>query len=122
MFVGRYNAACGQQDVVALFAGDGVALVVALEAGEDRPQMFLPAQVLSSTEGKLVRWRPDLEFQEAPSAGSVTLTPDGRSLRVAVAPSVAPASAQPGACPFDEYVGEFVGMASEDGSLQPNGR
>jgi len=116
MFVGRYNDTCGQK-AVAIFAGDGVAMVVALAVGPDHPKLYLPAEVLSSTEGKLVRWRPDLELKTAASAGSVVLAPDGRSLRVAVPAQVQQATAQAGGCAFAEYVGEFVGMASADGRL-----
>jgi hypothetical protein len=91
-----------------------VALVVAVALSPAHPKLFLPAQVLSATEGKLVRWRPDLEFRTAGRVGSVTLGSDGRSLRVAMPPSVVHASG----CPFTEYVGDFVGMATATGQLE----
>jgi len=113
VFIGHYNTACGKE-AVAIFAGDGTALVVGLAISPKTPTLFVPAHVLSPTQGKLVRWRDDLELRTAPSAGSVTLDGDGRQLRVKLAdPAV-----QVGDCHFDEFVGDYVGMAPAG---EPNG-
>jgi hypothetical protein len=106
MFVGRYNASCGS-DAIAIFAGDGTALVVALSIGPGTPTLFVPAQVVSPTEGKLVRWRPDLDLRAAPSLGHVALDDAGQRLRI----TLNGAPLQVGTCRFDEYIGEFAGMA-----------
>lgn len=116
LFIGRYNAACGKE-AVAIFAGDGTALVVGLAVSPKTPTLFVPAHVLSPTEGKLVRWRDDLELRTAPSAGTVTLDGDGRRLRV----KLADPALQVGECRFDEFVGDFAGMVSagQPGSAPP---
>ena len=105
LFIGHYNAACGKE-AVAIFAGDGTALVVGLAISPKTPTLFVPARVESATEGKLVRWRDDLELRSAPSVGKVTLDGDGRQLRV----KLADPALQVGECHFDEFVGDFVGM------------
>jgi hypothetical protein len=118
MFAGRYNETCGQE-AVAIFAGDGVALVIALATTPAQTKLFLPAQVLSATEGRLVRWHQDLNFKTAGSAGRVKLDDDGQSLRVSMPEAFRNASASSGSdCPFVEFVGRFVGMASSNGHLE----
>jgi len=118
MFVGRYNETCGEE-AVAIFAGDGVALVIALATSPAQTKLFLPAQVVSATEGRLVRWHQDLNFKTAASAGRVKLDDEGQSLRVSVPVSLRNASAPAdGGCPFVEFVGRFVGMASANGHLE----
>ncbi len=113
LFIGHYNAACGKE-AVAIFAGDGTALVVGLAISPKTPTLFVPAHVLSPTEGKLVRWRDDLELRTAPSVGKVTLDGGGRQLRV----KIADPALQVGDCRFDEFVGDFAGMVSAG---QPGG-
>jgi hypothetical protein len=106
LFVGRYNQECGQ-DAVAMFAGDGTALVVGVSVGPAMPTLFLPAKVLSGTEGKLVAWRQDLELRTASGAGQVALENGGRQLRIL------PGSVlQTSGCAFAEFVGQFAGMVS----------
>jgi hypothetical protein len=107
LFVGRYNQDCGQE-AVAMFAGDGTALVVGISVSSASPTLFLPAHVLSATEGNLVRWRQDLELRTAATAGHVALEHDGQQLSITMPVSFAQASG----CPFAQYVGQFVGMVS----------
>jgi hypothetical protein len=106
VFVGRYNAQCGGE-AMALFAGDGTALVVSLAAPEAASPLFLPAQVVSATEGKLVLWHEQLDLARAQSAGKVRLENDGTRLRIAVSGGELYA----GDCRFEEFVGRFAGMA-----------
>jgi len=107
LFVGRFNANCGG-DAVALFAGDGTALVVSLSLGPPAPPLFIPAHVVSPTEGMLVRWRNDLDLGRDLTNGSVSLAADGASLRI----KLADAALAAGNCRFDAFVGRFVGMVS----------
>ncbi len=106
VFVGRYNPTCGGE-AFALFAGDGRALVVSLSASAAAAPLFMPAHVLSATEGKLVMWRSDIELDQAPNAGSVRLEDGGQHRRVRVASGKLLAAG----CPFAAFVGRFVGMA-----------
>ena len=105
VFVGRYNATCGGE-AMALFAGDGAALVVSLSAAPGGEPLFIPARVLSATDGKLVPWNDDLEHGTTPAAGTVRLEADGRRLRLRIADGELLA----GGCPFEEFVGHFAGM------------
>ena len=107
VFVGRYNTDCGDE-AVALFAGDGTALVVSLSASGTSAPLFLPAQALSATEGKVVVWRSDLQFDTAPAVGSVHLEDNGGRLVVKLKPGMVSA----GGCPLNEFVGRFAGMAA----------
>lgn len=106
VFVGRYNPHCGGE-AMALFAGDGTALVVSLAAPEAGSPLFLPAQVVSATEGKLVLWHGQLDLEKAASAGKVRLEGDGARLRIAISGG----DLYAGECRFEEFVGRFAGMA-----------
>lgn len=107
VFVGRYNPHCGEE-AVAVFAGDGTALVVSLSASSTSAPLFIAADVLSATEGKLVFWHPDLQLRDEQSAGSVRLEDGGQQLRLRVAGGELSAAG----CPFEEFVGRFAGMAA----------
>jgi hypothetical protein len=107
VFVGTYNVDCGGE-AVALFAGDGSALVVSLSPSATAPPLFIAAQALSATEGKVVLWRPDLQLEAAPPVGSVRLEDDGRRLVLRLQPGLMTA----GGCPLREFVGRFAGMAA----------
>ena len=109
VFVGTFNAHCGGNAMV-LFAGDGTALVLSIAAPLAAAPLFLPAQVLSATEGKLVSWHRNLQLAAARSAGTVRLEDGGARLRIQVAGGDLIA----GDCRFEEYVGRFVGMAGRD--------
>ncbi|MDX2169462.1 MAG: hypothetical protein SF182_20505 [Deltaproteobacteria bacterium] len=111
VFVGRYNPSCGGE-AIALFAGDGTAMVVSLAAASAASPLFMPAQVLSATEGKLVLWNDQLDLAAAESAGQVRLEQDGSRLRVAIAGGALYA----GDCRFEEFVGRFAGMAEAAGT------
>jgi hypothetical protein len=115
VFVGSYNAKCGDE-AVALFAGDGNALVVSLSPSATSPPLFIAAQTLSATEGKVVLWRPDLEFDQASPVGSVHLEDNGRRLVLRLQPGLMSA----GGCPLQEFVGQFAGMAAA-GDEPPGG-
>jgi hypothetical protein len=106
LFVGRYNQECGHE-AMAMFAGDGTALVVGVSVGPATPTLFLPAQVLSPTEGKLVAWKQDLELRTASGAGQVVLENGGRQLRI-----LPQGVLETSGCSFAEYVGQFVGMVT----------
>jgi hypothetical protein len=107
LFVGHYNQECGQE-AAAMFAGDGTALVVGVSVNPGAPTLFLPAEVLSGTEGKLVKWRQDLQLRTAPGAGQVVLENAGQQLRITMPGAFLQASG----CAFAEYVGHFAGMVS----------
>jgi hypothetical protein len=105
MFVGRFAAGCGG-DAVALFAGDGSAMVVSLSTPSAKGPLFLPAHVTSATEGKLVSWRGDLELATADAVGSVRLADDGQRLIVRIDGATVSADG----CQMQEFVGHFAGM------------
>lgn len=107
VFIGRVAGACGDE-AVALFAGDGDALVVSLATPAAAVPFFLPAQALSATEGKLVLWRPDLDLARAASVGVVRLEGGGRRLVVRFTRPVP----TPSGCPLSEFTGEFAGMTT----------
>ena len=109
VFVGRYSS-CGDE-AVALFAGDGTALVVSLSSPATAAPLFIPAQALSATEGKVVLWKPDLELKQAPAVGSVSLEDNGRRLVVRLKSALPTASG----CAVQEFIGQFAGMATADG-------
>ena len=110
VFVGSYDANCGRE-AVALFAGDGSALVVSLSPSPTSPPLFIAAQTLSPTEAKLVLWRPDLKLDQAPSVGSLRLEDNGSRLVLQLQPGLMSA----GNCPLQEFVGRFAGMAAAAG-------
>jgi hypothetical protein len=105
LFVGRYNPSCGGA-LTAVFAGDGRVLVVGMAAAADKPILYLPAQPVSDTQGKMVRWSPELDVGSAPDMGTVRLEDGGGTLRL----RLNAADIKIGDCPFDEYVGHFVDM------------
>ena len=105
LFVGRYNPSCGGA-MTAVFAGDGEVLVIGLAAKPNEPVLYIPARALTGTEGKMVRWRPDLDTRADGSVGSVELSEDGRTLRLRPNST----DLKIGDCRFDEYVGHFVEM------------
>jgi hypothetical protein len=111
---GAGGTECGDH-AVAMFAGDGTAIVVLLSLSPAAPPLFLPAQVSSATAGKLVGWRRDLELRTAAGAGTVILDEAGRVLRVALSG----VSLRVGRCLFEEYVGHFVGMIAAGQALEP---
>jgi hypothetical protein len=113
LFVGRFSDHCGG-DAVALFAGDGTALVVSLALGAPAPPLFIPAHVVSPTEGKLVRWRSDLDLNRDPGSGSVSLAADGETLHITLADTTVMA----GDCRFDGFVGHFAGMVAAGGGVR----
>jgi hypothetical protein len=114
MFVGRYNPTCGSE-AVALFAGDGTALVVSLSPCATAPPLFIAARALSATSGKLVLWRGDLQLDDAPSVGSVHLEDNGRRLVIRLNSGMVSA----GGCPVQEFVGRFAGMATAGAGASP---
>ena len=114
VFVGRYNPTCGSE-AVAFFVGDGTAVVLSLAPSATAPPLFIAAQALSATEGKLVLWRSDLDFKQAPSVGSVHLENNGQRLVVRLDPGLANA----GGCPIQEFVGRFAGMAVANDASAP---
>lgn len=99
LFVGRFNTRDG--DLVAAFAGDGSAVVVAIGGGDAKPLLYLPAAVDGPTSGTLQRW--EASGTEG-ATGTLTLEDGGRRLRVrAVLPE-----GQAG--PPAEFVGYFADM------------
>jgi hypothetical protein len=114
VFVGRYNPTCGSE-AVAFFAGDGTAVVLSLAPSATAPPLFIAAQALSATEGKLVLWRSDLDIKQAPSVGSVHLESNGQRLVVRLDPGLA----NVGGCPIREFVGRFAGMAVANDASPP---
>lgn len=105
LFLGRYDPECGGQ-TVAVFAGDGKAIVVGLSMGEAQPVVYLPGRVESATEGTVVRWRPDLELREAEGAGVLTLEGEGGLLRLRLSGG----ALRVGSCTLREFVGDFAAM------------
>jgi hypothetical protein len=116
LFVGRYNSSCGQK-AVAVFAGDGRAMVLGVALSQTSPVVYLPARALSGTHGIIVRWRPDLHLDTADPEGSVSLEGDGQTLRVRMP---APAISIDG-CAFSEFVGQFVDMVGAAPEPRPLG-
>ena len=116
VFVGRYNSSCGSQ-AVAVFAGDGRAMVVGMMLSQASPVVYLPAHAISGTSGVIVRWRPDLHLDTAAHEGNVTLEHDGETLRVRMP---APAIDVDG-CAFSEFVGHFVKMIGASPAAPPPG-
>ena len=96
---------------MALFAGDGSALVVSLSPSPTSPPLFIAARTLSPTEGKLVFWRPDLELDHAPRSAACA----SRTTAVAWCSGSSRALMSAGDCPLQEFVGRFAGMAAADG-------
>lgn len=100
LFVGRFSNGTGE--LMAAFAGDGSAVVVAIARGDAKPMLFLPAAVDSPTRGTLQR--PSIEKASLVDAGTVTLEDGGRRLRLrAVLP-------ENQAGPPAEFVGYFADM------------
>jgi hypothetical protein len=114
LFVGRYNDSCGQ-NAVAVFAGDGRAMVVGIAVGQTTPVVYLPGQVLSGTRGKIVRWRPDLHLSTADPEGSVSLENDGRTLHVRMPTGTFHVDG----CPFSDFVGRFIDMIAAPEDARP---
>jgi hypothetical protein len=99
LFVGRFSTGSGE--LMAAFAGDGSAVVVAIARGDAKPLLFLPAAVEGPTRGTLQRWQADVE---PGSAGTVTLEDGGRRLRLRA--TLPEGQAGPPA----EFVGYFADM------------
>jgi hypothetical protein len=83
LFVARFNHG-GGGELMAAFAGDGSAVVVAIARG-DAALLFLPAVVDTATTGTLQRWEEGFEPAAASVAGTVTLEDGGRRLRLRAA-------------------------------------
>ena len=103
LFVGRFNNG-GGGELMAAFAGDGSAVVVAIARGDAKPLLFLPAVVDTPTTGTLQRWEEGFEPVAASVAGTVTLEDGGRRLRLRAAVPAGQAG------PPAEYVGHFAAM------------
>lgn len=116
LFVGLLGAHCPQR-AIAMFAGDGTAMVVLLALSPGGPSLYLPAHAQSAAEARIVGWRNDLDFATAPSAGRVTLDEGGRRLRVVLDHASVPL----GACSLENYSGKFVTLVSKRGE-NPSGR
>ena len=102
LFVGRFNNGTG--DLMAVFAGDGSAVVVAIARGDAKPLLFLPAVVDNATTGTLQHWQEGVEPAVAGVVGTVTLEDGGRRLRLRAAVPAGQAG------PPAEYVGYFATM------------
>ncbi|MBX3028195.1 hypothetical protein KF840_25175 [bacterium] len=100
LFVGRFNTRDGE--LIAAFAGNGSAVVVAIGAGDAAPLLFLPAAVNGPTSGTLQRWQEGVE--PAAVTGTLTLEDGGRRLRVRAALPEGQAG------PPAEFVGYFADM------------
>jgi hypothetical protein len=100
LFVGRFNTREGS--LVAAFAGNGSAVVVAIGDGNAKPLLFLPATVDGPTTGTLQRWQA--EDSASGSTGTLTLEDGGRRLRVRAALPDGQAG------PPAEFVGYFADM------------
>ena len=101
LFVGRFSNGTGE--LMAAFAGDGSAVVVAIARGDAKPLLFLPAAVNGPTRGTLQRWQ-GAEPDPAVTAGTVTLEDGGRRLRLRA--TLPEGQAGPPA----EFVGYFADM------------
>lgn len=102
LFVGRFNNGGG--DLMAAFAGDGSAVVVAIARGDAKPLLFLPAAVDGPTSGTLQRPQAGADPTAAIATGTVTLEDGGRRLRLRA--SLPEGQAGPPA----EFVGYFADM------------
>jgi len=102
LFVGHFNNRGG--DLMAAFAGDGSAVVVAIARGDAKPLLFLPAAVDGPTSGTLQRWEAGVEPASAVATGTVTLEDGGRRLRLRAALPEGQAG------PPAEFVGYFADM------------
>lgn len=102
LFVGRFNNGGGE--LIAAFAGDGAAVVVALSRGDAKPLLFLPAAVDGPTSGTLQRREAGAEPAAAIATGTVTLEDGGRRLRLRA--DLPEGQAGPPA----EFVGYFADM------------
>ena len=102
LFVGRFSNGTGE--LMAAFAGDGSAVVVAIARGDAKPLLFLPAAVDGPTRGTLQRYPDGIEPASAVTAGTVTLEDGGRRLRLRA--TLPDGQAGPPA----EFVGYFADM------------
>jgi hypothetical protein len=102
LFVGRFNTQ--GDDLIAAFAGNGSAVVVAIARGDAKPLLFLPAAVDGPTTGTLQRWEAGVEPVAAGTVGTLTLEDGGRRLRVRAAMPEGQAG------PPAEFVGYFAEM------------
>ena len=103
LFVGRFNNT-SSGELMAAFAGDGSAVVVAIARGDAKPLLFLPAAVDGPTAGTLQRWQEGVEPAAAAPTGTVTLEDGGRRLRLRA--TLPDGQAGPPA----EFVGYFADM------------
>lgn len=79
-FAGRWNAACGSDDLEAYWFGDGEVLIV--EFLGFTPGLFYAATVTSPTTAELIGWyqEPDASDCIVPAPGTLTLTGAGGGL------------------------------------------
>lgn len=106
LFVGHFRGS--ERQLLAAFAGDGSAVVVAIARDDATPLLYLPAAVDSATSGTLLRWEAGVEpaSDSAVATGSLSLEDGGRRLRL----RAARADGQAG--PPAEFVGHFASMVS----------
>lgn len=104
LFVGRFNGS--DRELLAAFAGDGSAVVVAIARDDATPLLYLPAEVDSATAGTLLRWKAGVEPATAVTTGTLTLEDGGRRLRVRAARPAGQAG------PPAEFVGHFATMVT----------
>jgi hypothetical protein len=98
LFVGRFTDS--DRAMLAAFAGDGTAVVVAIARENARPLLYLPAEVDSPTSGRLFR----VQSATVIDTGTVTLEDGGRRLRLRASRT----AGQSG--PPAEFVGRFAAM------------
>ncbi len=107
VYRGRWNPSCGDEDLEAIFSGDG-SLVFAVVSTD--PLVGFLAEVTSPTSAELQGWFTDFEspfptdFEQVD--GSMRLEDQGRTL--IVDPDGAPFSVGDTMCDFVEYVSTFV--------------
>ncbi|MFN8641105.1 MAG: hypothetical protein U0802_05375 [Candidatus Binatia bacterium] len=106
LFVGHFRGS--DRELMAVFAGDGSAVVVAIASGDAKPLLYLPASVDSATAGTLIRSAAGVERASDVPTGVLTLEDGGRRLRLLATRS----DAQSGSPA--EFVGLFTAMVSAE--------
>ena len=109
LFVGHFKGS--DRELLAAFAGDGSAVVVAIAREDATPLLYLPADVDTATSGTLLRWEAGVEQATAVTTGSLTLEDGGRRLHL----RAERAAGQAG--PPAEFVGYFAAMVSADETI-----
>ncbi|MFQ5665327.1 MAG: hypothetical protein ACE5I7_02730 [Candidatus Binatia bacterium] len=113
MYTGRWNPACGHDQLVGTWLVIDQSVVAAIST---QPTAFLRGTISSATAVTLTDWATNLSFSDSqPLSGTMQL---GNGAFV-ISPTAPPFSIE--MCNFEQYSGVFAGVQGGGAVSRPNG-